>query len=164
MVATSAAVYVGGSFATVNSVGKAQIVLLSPSTGAIISGFTAASDGASVTAMIMSPDASTLIVAGRFAKLDGTARTGMGGVNPTTGALMAWSTSWPIKDNAVDASLTALRTDGTNIWHVYCLCRAAGIWIYGRRSPGRSYQDPAQPFMRPSILEATENWRPQVMP
>jgi hypothetical protein len=66
--------------------------------------------------MILSPDASTLLIAGRFATLDGTARPGIGGVNPTTGALMPWSSSFPIRDNSNNSSITALRTDGTSIY------------------------------------------------
>jgi PKD repeat protein len=113
---TNTAVYAGGSFAMVNSVPKSQIVSLSPHTGTINAGFVAASDGATVTAMTMSPDGTTLVVAGRFAKLNGAARYGAAGVEAVTGALTAWNSAWPIRDNTIDSSITALKTVGTHIF------------------------------------------------
>jgi PKD repeat protein len=113
---TTTTVYAGGSFTTVSGTAKSQIVSLDAGTGAVNTSFNATSDGNTVTAMTVSPDATTLIVAGRFAALDGSASKGVGGVDVTTGALTPWNPNWPILDHTVDSSLTALKTVGSHIY------------------------------------------------
>ncbi|MCW2527231.1 MAG: hypothetical protein JWM76_2091 [Pseudonocardiales bacterium] len=117
---TNSTVYAGGAFTTVNGqTGKSNYVSLSAANGATNTGFAAstayvatanAPSKPTVTAITLSPDASTLLVAGRFDRLNGVARVGIGGVNATTGAVGAWNASFPIRDNNAGASFTALRT------------------------------------------------------
>ena len=78
------ALYVAGSFNTVNGVTKRKIARLSPTTGAPVTAFTA-NAGARATALAVSN--TSVYVGGQFTTVNGTARVGLAALNPTTGAV-----------------------------------------------------------------------------
>ena len=68
-----------------------------------------------MSALLVSPDQSKVVVAGRFATLDGQSPGGIGAVDAVTGASTGWSSSFPLQDASVNSGFTSLTTDGTNV-------------------------------------------------
>lgn len=75
--------YVVGRFNTVNGVAKRKVVALNSTTGAVIAGFTANTNGA---ATAVDATATTVYVGGQFTTMNGAARVGLAAVSATTGA------------------------------------------------------------------------------
>ncbi len=69
-----------------------------------------------VTAMVLAPDGSRVVVGGQFDHMDGDPRTGLGAVNVTTGADMPWDVTNPIADDGTTASMTSLTADATQVY------------------------------------------------
>ena len=78
------ALYVGGTFNTINGVSKKKLAQISLTTGAAIAGFKANGDG--LVNQIAVSD-TTVYAGGRFTKINGTTMVGLAAVNRTTGAL-----------------------------------------------------------------------------
>jgi PKD repeat protein len=122
--ANNSTVYVGGSFTTANGVAHQHLAAFSsagallswnPSTSATVSSFNPTAS-AIITAMVLAPDQSRVVVAGQFDHLDGDPRTGLGAVNVTTGADMPWDVSDPIADDGSASNLTSLTADATQVY------------------------------------------------
>ena len=122
--ANNSTVYVGGSFTTANGVAHQHLAAFSsagallswnPSTTATVSSFNPTAS-AIVTAMVIAPDQSRVVVAGQFDHLDGDARTGLGAVNATSGADMPWDATDPIADDGSASNLTSLTADATQVY------------------------------------------------
>jgi PKD repeat protein len=122
--ANNTTVYAGGSFTTANGVSHQHLAAFSsagalqswnPSTSATVSSFNPTAS-AIVTAMVIAPDQSRVVVAGQFDHLDGDARTGLGAVNATTGADMPWDVTDPIADDGSASNLTSLTADATQVY------------------------------------------------
>jgi outer membrane protein assembly factor BamB len=98
-------VYLGGSFTTADKVARGFLAEVDPTTGALVSGWTASADK-KVNAIALSADGSRLIVAGTFLNLDAVAGRYIGAVSPATGALLGWTShpSYMITTIAVDAN------------------------------------------------------------
>ncbi len=82
--------YAAGSFTKVGGATHNRVVALSPSTGAVVSGFTATAND---TVYGLAVGANGLYLGGKFTSVDGATRTRAALVNPTTGALAAWAPS-----------------------------------------------------------------------
>jgi PKD repeat protein len=122
--ANNTTVYVGGGFTTANGVSHQHLAAFSsagalqswnPSTSATVSSFNPTAS-AIITAMVIAPDQSRVVVAGQFDHLDGDARTGLGAVNATTGADMPWDVTNPIADDGSASNLTSLTADATQVY------------------------------------------------
>ena len=122
--ANNSTVYAGGSFTTANGVAHQHLAAFS-SAGALLSWNPSISSAASptnqngaaaVTAMVLAPDGSRVVVGGQFDHLDGDPRTGLGAVNAITGADMPWDVTNPIADDGTTASLTSLTADATQVY------------------------------------------------
>jgi PKD repeat protein len=85
---TPGTVYVGGSFKTVDGV-AAKVVLLDAATGAIVPGWKPAAPNGAVNRLVLSNG--QLFVGGYFSLIGKVARGGLATLNPTTGALTAYS-------------------------------------------------------------------------
>jgi WD40 repeat protein len=81
------AVYAGGDFSFAGGVSQHFLAKFNAATGAKFAAYTAATDG-QVNALALSPDGTRLAVGGNFTTLSGVARTGMGLVDPGTGAVV----------------------------------------------------------------------------
>lgn len=80
-------IFAAGEFNYVGSVKEQFLAKLDASSGALDRSFSAWAAGW-VCGLALSPDLSTLYVAGNFAQLSGTARTGLGAVRATSGAIV----------------------------------------------------------------------------
>jgi hypothetical protein len=78
-------VYVAGYFGTVNHVADKGIALLSTVTGAPVAGFAPNVAGGAVWSVV--PSGGHLLLGGTFTKIGGVAHSGIGSINPTTGAV-----------------------------------------------------------------------------
>ena len=122
--ANNSTVYVGGSFTTANGVAHQHLAAFS-SAGALLSwnpSTTAIANpnnpnaSAIVTAMVIAPDQSRVVVGGQFDHLDGDPRTGLGAVDASTGADEPWDVNNPIADDGANANLTSLTADATQVY------------------------------------------------
>ncbi|HZV26216.1 MAG TPA: hypothetical protein VFG00_07985, partial [Acidothermaceae bacterium] len=122
--ANDTTVYVGGSFTTANDVAHQHLAAFSaagavlswnPSTSASVTP-TNSTATAIVTAMVLTPDGSRVVVAGKFDHLDSDARTGLGAVDAVTGADEPWAASNPIADYGATSNLTSLTADATQVY------------------------------------------------
>ncbi|MEO5877984.1 MAG: LamG domain-containing protein, partial [Streptosporangiaceae bacterium] len=94
--ATNTTVYLGGNFFSivdpVHPDSRTRLAAVTIATGAPLAWAPTANDG-EVTAMALSPDASRVIVGGKFQVLNGAPKVGVGAVNATTGASAPWSST-----------------------------------------------------------------------
>ncbi|HZJ06798.1 MAG TPA: PKD domain-containing protein, partial [Nocardioidaceae bacterium] len=88
---TAGTVYVGGAFTTVNGPAASHVTLLNTSTGAVVTGFKAASTNGVVYTMAKA--GTRLVVGGSFTTAGGVAHGGLASLNGTTGKLDAYITS-----------------------------------------------------------------------
>ena len=79
--------YVGGAFGSIGGAPHARFAKLDPLTGAAVASFTGSADG-TVHDLRRSPDGTRLYVAGAFTTLSGSARAGMGVVDPASGQVL----------------------------------------------------------------------------
>jgi trimeric autotransporter adhesin len=113
--ATNSRAYFGGSFSSVNGSARTNLAAVSASSGATISTWKPKAD-AGVTAMVLSPDASRVIVGGHLTKLNGVAAYGMGSLSATTGATAAWAANKTIRAGGPNGAILSLTADATQIY------------------------------------------------
>ncbi|MEZ5284732.1 MAG: hypothetical protein R2712_07990 [Vicinamibacterales bacterium] len=146
LVVTATTVYFGGSFATVNSVGQANLGAVDAVAGASLSGFTGTADGV-VTSLAL--DAAALYAGGEFTNVGGALRRGVARLSPVTGAA----------DTAFDAdangNVSALAVSGTTLFvggsfgqiggqsreHLAALATASGSATAWNPAPGDDVHD-----------------------
>ncbi len=142
--ANNSTVYVGGSFSTANGVTHQHLAAFSaagtllswnPSTSAAVTP-TNPTATAIVTAVVLAPDGSRVIVAGKFDHLDADARTGLGAVDALTGADEPFATSNPIADFGATSNLTSLTADATQVYG------GGYYYTHGGNFEGRFAMDP----------------------
>jgi hypothetical protein len=114
--ATNSRVYFGGNFFSVNGSARTRLAAVSASSGATISTWKPKASYGSVTAMVLSPDATRVIVGGHFTKLSGVAAYGMGSLSASTGATAAWAANATIRDGGPNGAITSLTADATQIY------------------------------------------------
>ncbi|MFT3860676.1 PKD domain-containing protein [Micropruina sp.] len=78
-------IYVGGDFTTVGGTSKSRIAALDPTTGALISSFTARVDG---TVRAIAATASTVYAGGSFSTVNGVSRARLAAIRASDGALL----------------------------------------------------------------------------
>ena len=116
LAATNSTVYAGGNFFTAGSTSVSRLAAFRAADGSVDTAFRATADDDLVMAVLLSPDGAKLVVAGKFASLDHQPAKGVGAVSASTGSLQPWSSSFPISDTGLNAGITALTTDGTNLY------------------------------------------------
>ena len=89
--ATDSTVYFGGNFFNVNGSSRTRLAAVRASDGANIDTWRPTADDDEVFAMAMAPGDTRVIVGGRFQKLNGTTKVGIGAIDASTGELAAWS-------------------------------------------------------------------------
>lgn len=127
VVATKNTVYIGGAFSAVNGSPRSNIAALSASNGALLAWNPSAD--AAVRTMVMAPANtalntaanSKLIIGGRFQNVTpvggvATGEYGMAALDANTGGLLKWAATGLVQNAGTQASITALRTDGTNVY------------------------------------------------
>ncbi|SDF51532.1 hypothetical protein [Klenkia brasiliensis] len=129
LAATASTVYAGGSVSSVGSVGRNRLAALDAATGALLPwapqpgvGSTAGNrDGSTVTsnavlALVVTGGGSQVVAAGRFDSLNGTKATGVGALDPVTGATRSFAVNRLITNQGVNSAVWSLSTDGTTVW------------------------------------------------
>jgi hypothetical protein len=66
--------------------------------------------------MVMTPDASKLIVGGRFQNLGGGAAYGLGAVRTDNGLPQSWAANQKVRNAGVNSAITSLSRDATSIY------------------------------------------------
>lgn len=111
--ATNAAVYFGGSFNSVSGISRSSLAAADASNGAIRSW--APGVDSTVWSMVLTPDASKVVIGGQFVNLNATVVNGHGAVTATTGAIQTWLANSVIQD-ATNGAIGSLSTDGTYVY------------------------------------------------
>ena len=112
--ARNSVVYVGGSFQAAGNQARTNLAAFT-SAGALTA-WAPTADNGFVTAMVLSPDRTRVIVGGHFSSLNQVAAGGMGSLDSTTGATMPWAANRTITDYGPNAAIDTLSTDGTQIY------------------------------------------------
>lgn len=113
--ATSGTIFFGGNFTTVGGLSRVRLAALSATTGAL-STWQVSAQSAQVEALVLSPDKSRLIVAGRFDRLNNIPAKGSGAVSTSTGAVLPWAANARVQNSGYNAGITSLSTDGTLVY------------------------------------------------
>lgn len=106
-------VFAGGSFTHAGANFRSRLVAIVASNGGIYPW--APTAGQEVSAMVMSPDQTKLIVGGQFEKLSGTSVYGLGALDPDTAAVLPFAANNTVRDYN-KGGITSLTTDGTDIY------------------------------------------------
>ncbi len=129
LAATATTVYAGGSVSSVGSVARNRLAAFTASTGALLpwapqpgvgstagnrNGSTATSNA--VLAMVVTGGGAQVVAAGRFDSLNGTQSTGVGALDPVTGATRPFAVNRLITNQGVNSAVWSLSTDGTTVW------------------------------------------------
>ena len=104
----SGTLYAGGLFTFVDHSNRSHIAALSATTGGLVRGWSAATDGW-VQALAMTADHLKLIVGGSFATVDGSSQASIAALNPASGRLVSWAASYPM-------AVRSLVTDGSGVY------------------------------------------------
>ncbi len=104
-------VYAGGKFSQAGGGSHTRLAALNATTGNAVSGFSASADKVVKTLTVV-PGRNQLVVGGALTKLDGTARTSVGSINLSTGALQPWAPSFPFPVISITATATAVYVAG----------------------------------------------------
>ena len=122
--ANNSTVYVGGAFTTANGVAHQHLAAFSsagallswnPSTSATVNPLNPKAS-AIVSAMVLAPDQSRVVVAGQWDHLDGDPHKGLGAVDAITGADEPWDPTNPIADYGASSDITTLTADATQVY------------------------------------------------
>lgn len=115
IVATNSTAYVGGNYLGANGATRTRLAAFTASNGTMLP-WTAAATGGYVWTMVMSPDASRIVVGGSLTQLAGQSAYGMGAVAVTTGAVLPWAATQTIQDAGAYGAITSLRADATQVY------------------------------------------------
>ena len=113
---SATAVYVGGSFTTANGVARLDLAAFSPVNGALLGWAPAVADQY-VSALVLNPAGTKLIVGGSFTKLNGAPNTGgIGALDPVTGATVSWAVGATFNNSGANSGIYSLSTDGQQVF------------------------------------------------
>lgn len=113
--ATTSTIFFGGNFTSTAGIARSRLAAVTATTGALTS-WKVSAQSAQVEAMVLSPDNSRLIVAGRFDKLNNIPAKGSGAVSTSTGAVLPWAANARVQNSGYNAGITSLSTDGTLVY------------------------------------------------
>lgn len=108
-------VYAGGKFFSAGGQSRRRLAAFSASNGAVLPWAPTADDN-NVSAMVMAPDDSHVIVGGKFTTLDGVSATGMGSLDATSGAVLPWKINQLVRDGGDKCGITNLSVDGDQVY------------------------------------------------
>lgn len=129
--ATNTTVYVGGSLGGSGATVRKNLMAFD-SNGTLL-GWAPTAD-LQVDSMIMSPSNSKVLIAGRFALVNGLTQRGLAALDPVTGAILPWAAADTIKNGwnqspyVGRAGIYSLSTDGTSVF-------GTG-WVYANATVG----------------------------
>lgn len=127
--ATDSTVYLGGTFSAIGSTARARLAAVSASTGALqpwapvpgvgstagnTNGNTSTSDA--VRALVVTGGGTQVVAAGSFDSLNGVKATGVGALDPVSGATRPFAINELITNQGVNSAVYSLSTDGTTVY------------------------------------------------
>ncbi|AEE47155.1 PKD domain-containing protein [Cellulomonas fimi] len=115
--ATDTAVYVGGTFTNANGEPRSKVAAFSAADGSLLP-WAPSADNGSVSAMVVSPDRTQVIVGGSFTTFNGSGNPGYGlaRVDATTGATLPLAINGLIRNGSTQASITSVTSDATSFY------------------------------------------------
>jgi PKD repeat protein len=127
LAATNATVYLGGSISAVGSVSRTRLAAVSATNGALlpwapVPGAGVPPTGATwtgsneVLALVLTGNGSQVVVSGRFAFLNGTAATGVGALDASTGATRPFAVNQLATNHGSESAIWGLSTDGETVY------------------------------------------------
>lgn len=128
--ASDTTVWFGGNFGAVGGIGRNRLAAVSASNGALLPWAPQPGDGptdgnwhpsgnndaVSHDVMDMVLAGGKVVVAGRFYTLNGADATGVGALDPVSGATLPFEIGTIITNQGVNAAIFSLSTDGTNVY------------------------------------------------
>jgi hypothetical protein len=130
LTATNSTVYAGGGFGASNAgVSRGKLIAFN-SAGTLLNWKPVAD--LPVTAMVMSPDSTKVILGGSFAAINSSPYHSIAAVSASTGAPLSWasqSSSFPIRNEGTSSGITSLTTNGNTIF-------VTGYNFGGKAKPG----------------------------
>jgi PKD repeat protein len=117
LAATNSAVYVGGPFSTANNTTRLGAAAFNSANGALLP-WAPTEAGGSIQAMVISPDASKLVIGGSFTTVNGSSNPGYGlaAVDSASGALLPWNINGLIRNGGTEAAILTLSSDSTYVY------------------------------------------------
>jgi PKD repeat protein len=127
--ATDSTVYFGGNVQAVGSYSRTRLAAVSAANGALLpwapvpgvgstsgnrDGNTATSN--EVLALVLTGNGSQVVAAGRFDSLNGVKATGVGALDPVTGATRPFAINQLITNQGVNSAIYSLSTDGPTVY------------------------------------------------
>ena len=120
--ATDSTVYFGGSVSAVGGASRTKLAAVSASDGALlpwapVPGAAAGTDGSNeVLAMVVTGGGDQVVAAGRFASLNGVAATGVGALDPVSGATRPFAVNKLITNQGNKSAIWGLSTRGDTVF------------------------------------------------
>ncbi|TFV53000.1 PKD domain-containing protein [Blastococcus sp. TF02A_35] len=127
--ATNSTVYLGGSLTAVGSVSRSRLAAVSAANGALlpwapvpgVGPTTGNRDGnkntsTDVFALVVTGGGSQVVASGRFHTLNGVRSTGVGALDPVSGATRTFAVNQLITNQGVNSAIYSLSTDGTTVY------------------------------------------------
>ncbi|WP_307796544.1 LamG-like jellyroll fold domain-containing protein [Actinomadura barringtoniae] len=130
--ATNSTVYFGGNFFNVNGKSRTRLAAVKASDGTNIDTWRPTADDDEVFALAMAPGDQRVIIGGRFQKMNGADKVGIGAVDASTGATAPWSSRpIPTKLSSTNFSyVTDLNVQGDTVFGA--ADGEGGHWFDGR--------------------------------
>jgi len=114
VVATNTAVYLGGTFSSVNSQPRGHVAKVNASNGSVVAWNPNADS--TVEALALTPDGSRLIMGGRFQHVGAGSNYGLAAAATTTGAVLPWAANQKVRNAGTKASINSLYATNDRIY------------------------------------------------
>jgi hypothetical protein len=111
---TSKTVYAGGWFTNVNGAARGRLAALNAS-DAKLTKWAPKADGA-VNALVVAPGQKLVVAGGSFTKLNSTAASGSGALDPTSGATKVWKVNTVVKNGGTKSAILNLAVDSNTVY------------------------------------------------
>jgi hypothetical protein len=125
--------YVVGQFTAMGNQTRTRLAAVNATTGAVLPWKPTADQE---TDTVITLPGNKVIVGGHFTQLDGQSVKGMGALDGTSGAVLSWPVNHTIQNWGPDAAITALATDGTNVFGTGYAYNVAGSLTSGGNLEG----------------------------
>lgn len=115
--ASNTTVFLGGWFNGVGSVARQKLAAVQASNGALLP-WNPQPAGGDVNAMVLSPDASKVVVGGSFTSVNGSNTPGYGlvALHAVQGTVMPWAANTLVRNGGPNGAILSLDSDGTNAY------------------------------------------------
>ncbi|SMQ58294.1 PKD domain-containing protein [Agreia sp. VKM Ac-1783] len=115
--ATSTSVFMGGLFSSVGTEQRPGVAEASAANGALTA-FAPQVTGGRVNGLVLSPDASQLIIGGQFTAINGSSNPGygLGSVSTADGSLLPFATNNTVRNGNTQSAITSLSRDGDSFY------------------------------------------------